>query len=78
MSDFFKSALGYFNPGQNGGIGGPADDDFVGQIVEVGTVKLHVKRLIAEGNTITIIMQRALSCLSLWADISDKQNALSN
>lgn len=53
MSDFFKSALGYFNPGQNGGSvgGGCADDGFVGQIVEVGTVKLLVKRLIAEGTS---------------------------
>lgn len=50
MSDFFKSALGYFNPGQNGGIVGSGDDDFIGQIVEVGSLKLHVKRLIAEGN----------------------------
>lgn len=50
MSDFFKSALGYFNPGQNGVGAGCADDDFVGQIVEVGTVKLLVKRLIAEGS----------------------------
>lgn len=63
MSDFFKSALGYFNPGQNGGLGvggsggGPVDDDFVGQIVEVGTVKLLVKRLIAEG-----LCQRSDEC----------------
>lgn len=55
MSDFFKSAIGYFNAGPNGGAddgdggGGGAEDDFVGQIVEVGSVKLHVKRLIAEG-----------------------------
>lgn len=45
MSDFLKSAMGYFNPGTNNG----SDNDFVGQIVEVGSVKLRVKRVIAEG-----------------------------
>lgn len=45
MSDLLKSAMGYFNaspPNTN-------DNEFVGQIVEVGTVKLRVKRVIAEG-----------------------------
>lgn len=45
MSDFLKSAMGYFNPGPNG----QPDNDFVGQIVEVASVKLRVKRVIAEG-----------------------------
>lgn len=45
MSDFLKSAMGYFNTSPNGGL----DNDFVGQIVEVGSVKLRVKRVIAEG-----------------------------
>lgn len=48
MSDLFKSAMGYFNTGPtiNASSG---DNDFVGQIVEVGAVKLRVKRVIAEG-----------------------------
>lgn len=47
MSDFLKSAMGYFNntTGTNSG----CDNEFVGQIVEVGSVKLRVKRIIAEG-----------------------------
>ena len=44
MADFFKSALGYISNT------GPKDgNDFVGQYVELGTQKLRVKRLIAEG-----------------------------
>lgn len=45
MSDFLKSAMGYFNTSPNGGL----DNDFIGKIVEVGSVKLRVKRVIAEG-----------------------------
>lgn len=45
MSEFLKSAMGYFNTGPTN----PSDNDFVGQVVEVGAVKLRVKRLIAEG-----------------------------
>lgn len=45
MSEFLKSAMGYFNANALN----PIDNDFVGQIVEVGTVKLRVKRVIAEG-----------------------------
>ncbi len=47
MADFFKSALGYLSnsaPGQ--------DNDFVGQYVELGSQKLRVKRVIAEGETV--------------------------
>lgn len=45
MSDLFKSAMGYFNTGPIN----TSDNEFVGQIVEVGSVKLRVKRVIAEG-----------------------------
>lgn len=45
MSDFFKSAIGYFNTGPMNA----SDNDFLGQLVEVGSVKLRVKRIIAEG-----------------------------
>ncbi|XP_013399366.1 cyclin-G-associated kinase [Lingula anatina] len=44
MADFFKSALGYFSPGS-----GRTENDFVGQYVELGDLKLRVKRVIAEG-----------------------------
>lgn len=46
MSDFLKSAMGYFN---NTGAMNACDNEFVGQIVEVGSLKLRVKRVIAEG-----------------------------
>ncbi|XP_055696686.1 cyclin-G-associated kinase [Lutzomyia longipalpis] len=45
MSEFFKSAIEYFNPGANGGY----ENEFVGQVVEVGALKLRIKRVIAEG-----------------------------
>lgn len=45
MSDLLKSAMGYFNTGPTNN----NDNEFVGQIVEVGSVKLRVKRVIAEG-----------------------------
>ncbi|XP_059616467.1 cyclin-G-associated kinase-like [Phlebotomus argentipes] len=45
MSEFFKSAIGYFNTGTNGG----QENEFVGQVVEVGALKLRIKRVIAEG-----------------------------
>lgn len=45
MSDLLKSAMGYFNTGPTTA----SDNDFVGQVVEVGSVKLRVKRVIAEG-----------------------------
>lgn len=42
----FKSAIGYFSSsGANGG----SDNEFVGQFVEVGNMKLRVKKVIAEG-----------------------------
>lgn len=45
MSDFFKSAIGYFNAGPSA----EQTDEFVGQIIDVNGIKLRVKRLIAEG-----------------------------
>lgn len=63
MSDFFKSAMGYFNgpaDSNNGsssvnGEGGSSssttgpETDFIGQLVEVNAMKLRIKRLIAMG-----------------------------
>lgn len=47
MTDFFKSAFGLI-----GGASGTRDEhDFVGQMVELGSQKLRVKRKIAEGKT---------------------------
>ncbi|KAL0277549.1 UNVERIFIED_CONTAM: hypothetical protein PYX00_004794 [Menopon gallinae] len=45
MSDLLKSAFGYFNSSSSPG----AENDFVGQVVEIGNVKFVVKRVIAEG-----------------------------
>lgn len=45
MSDLLKSAFGYFNSSSSPG----AENDFVGQTVEIGNVKFVVKRVIAEG-----------------------------
>lgn len=42
MGEFLKKTINYFNAAN-------ADDDFVGQIVEVGTIKLKILRKIAEG-----------------------------
>jgi cyclin G-associated kinase len=44
MTDFFKSAFGVIT----GNISG-AENDFVGQTVELGQQKLRVRRVIAEG-----------------------------
>lgn len=46
MGDFLKSAMNYFTPVSTGG---GAENDFVGNIVEVQSLKLRIKRLIAEG-----------------------------
>lgn len=45
MGDFLKSAMNYFTPVSTGG----AENDFIGNIVEVQSLKLRIKRLIAEG-----------------------------
>lgn len=47
MSDLFKSAFGYFSSNTAAG----QENELVGQVVEVGNVKLRVKRVIAEGNS---------------------------
>ncbi|XP_071850526.1 cyclin-G-associated kinase-like [Apostichopus japonicus] len=44
MTDLFRSALGYLSGGQN-----ERGSEFVGQLVELGKMKLKVKRIIAEG-----------------------------
>ena len=46
MSDLFRSALGYLATN-----GSSNDNDFVGQEVEVGGIKLRVKKVIAEGKS---------------------------
>lgn len=54
MSDLLKSAMGYFNAGPTTtttSSSSGSDNDFVGQIVEVGSLKLRVKRVIAEGQS---------------------------
>lgn len=45
MSDLFKSAFGYFSSNSSNG----QENELVGQIVEVGNIKLRVKKVIAEG-----------------------------
>lgn len=52
MSDLFKSAIGYFSNSNTGAV----DNDFVGQEVEIGNVKLRVKRVIAEGKDSIIFL----------------------
>lgn len=50
MSDLLKSAMGYFSSNSNtGGL----DNELVGQTVEVGNVKLRVKKVIAEGRSMS-------------------------
>lgn len=44
MGDFFRNAFGYI-----GNTVSRDDNDFVGQLVEVGQQSLKIKRLIAEG-----------------------------
>lgn len=46
----FKSAMGYFS---SGGANGGSDNDFVGQFVEIGNMKLRVKKVIAEGKSVS-------------------------
>lgn len=46
----FKSAMGYFS---SGGANGGSDNEFVGQFVEIGNMKLRVKKVIAEGELAT-------------------------
>lgn len=44
MSEIFKSALDYFSSSFSA-----EDNDYVGSNVELGNVKLKIKRLVAEG-----------------------------
>lgn len=46
MSDMLKYAFGYFN---NNTSSNAQTNELVGQIIEIGNVKLKVNRLIAEG-----------------------------
>lgn len=46
MDDLFRKTINYFNT--PGGV----DDDFVGQIVEVGAIKLKILKKIAEGKNL--------------------------
>lgn len=45
MSELFKSAFGYFGNTNNSAV----DNEFVGQVVEIGEEKFRIKRVIAEG-----------------------------
>lgn len=45
MSEFLKSAMGYFTPQSDI----ECSNEFIGQMVEVGSVTLQVKQVIAEG-----------------------------
>ena len=49
MADIFRSALGIFG-------GTKSDGDFVGQRVDLGSVQLRVKRLIAEGDKMACLL----------------------
>lgn len=52
MSDLFKSAIGYFSSSNTSG----AENELIGQTVEVGSVKLRVKKAIAEGGFAFVFM----------------------
>lgn len=50
--------MGYFSSsGTNGG----SDNDFVGQVVEIGNIKLRVKKVIAEGTYFLTVDSVSLS-----------------
>ena len=46
MDDLFRKTISYFN------VPGSVDDDFVGEVVEVGSIKLKILKRIAEGKKI--------------------------
>ena len=50
MTDFFKNALGMFGP-----TSAKEENDFLGQLVEVGNQRLRVKKVIAEGKDNNLI-----------------------
>lgn len=45
MSDLFKSAFEYFSSSNNGQI----ENNFIGQIVQIGNAQIRAKNVIAEG-----------------------------
>ncbi|KAL0892397.1 hypothetical protein ABMA27_015518 [Loxostege sticticalis] len=54
----FKSAMGYFS---SSGANGSNDNDFVGQFVEIGNMKLRVKKVIAEGGFAFVFVAQDVS-----------------
>ncbi|KAF6208653.1 hypothetical protein GE061_017111 [Apolygus lucorum] len=56
MSDLFKSAFGYFSNNTTNTV----ENDFVGQIVEIGSVQLRIKKTIAEGGFAFVFVAQAL------------------
>jgi cyclin G-associated kinase len=61
MSDLFKSAIGYFSSSNASG----AENEFIGQTVEVGNVKLRVKKIIAEGRVEVNMILTSLIFISI-------------
>uniref|UniRef100_A0A1B6M8G7 Protein kinase domain-containing protein n=1 Tax=Graphocephala atropunctata TaxID=36148 RepID=A0A1B6M8G7_9HEMI len=55
MSDLFKSAFGYFSSNSTTGQG----NELLGQVVEIGNVKLRVKKVIAEGGFAFVFVAQA-------------------
>lgn len=49
MSDLFKSAIGYFSNSTG------SSNELVGQLVEIGNIKLRVKKVIAEGKQLSLL-----------------------
>lgn len=68
MDDFFKKTINYFNTP------GSLDDDFVGEIVEVGAIKLKILKKIAEGMNRKIKQNRTFFISS--STLSIKNNVL--
>uniref|UniRef100_A0A8D8VCG1 Cyclin-G-associated kinase n=1 Tax=Cacopsylla melanoneura TaxID=428564 RepID=A0A8D8VCG1_9HEMI len=58
MSDMLKYAFGYFN--NNSTSNGGQTNELVGQIIEIGNVKLKVTRLIAEGGFAYVFAVKAV------------------
>lgn len=51
MDDLFRKTISYFNAP------GSVDDDFVGEVVEVGSIKLKILKRIAEGKKVLKLQQ---------------------
>ncbi|XP_024081424.1 cyclin-G-associated kinase isoform X2 [Cimex lectularius] len=58
MSDLFKSAFGYFSSTSNSGTA--ISNDLVGRIVEVDSLKIRIKRVIAEGGFSFVFLAQAV------------------